>query len=232
MRIVSTLICLLALSSCASVPNNYVPRTEQISFPALNTVQVATLGEEMLRQGTATTTRGVYLSQENNIKGFRLSPGFYPQSGIEEEFVFTGFEVRPNIHDLGVVTIDGGLFGQTIYPRAIRFDRNKQETCAMSPNLYGMTQPVCDTEYPYEFTERPFVSTNNFQQTLIYSGRVGDRIRVSYREFSGDIARSAFTNDAEYDLSTSDIIAYRGARIRVLSADNEQIKYEVISNFN
>lgn len=222
----------LALMGCATVRDNYTPERTQISFPQIGTTQTVTLGEQMLKQGTATTTKGVQLQQENNIGGFVLSPGFYPQQGEDEKYVFTTFDTRSNDPDVGTVTLGGGVFGQVVLPRAIRFSKAKQETCAISPNMYGMNQPVCDTEYGYSFGERPFVSANDFQQTLIYSGRVGDRIRISYREFSGSLARSAFTNEAEYDLSDSNIIAYKGARLRVIEADNESITYEVISNFN
>ncbi len=220
------------VSGCASVPNNYAPITTQISEPALNEIHVATLGEQMLKQGTATLTQGVFLVQENNIKGFVLSPGFYPKTGEDKGQVFTSFDTRNNGFETGYVTLEGGLFGQMILPRAIRFSREKQETCVMAPNLYGMVQPVCDTEFPYQFTEKPFRSMNDFQQTLIYSGRVGDKIKISYREFSNNMARDAFTNDAEYDLSQSNIIAYKGARLQVIEADNENIRYRVLSNFN
>jgi len=218
--------------SCASVKNNYVPQTTQISFPELNKVNIVNIGDQMLRQGTATTTRGVALVNENNIGGFILSPGFYPQTGEDEKYIYTNFETRSRGDDMGFITINGGLFGQNIYPRGIRFSKEKQETCAIAPNAYGFSQPVCDTEYSYQATERPIVSSNNFQQTLIYSGRVGDKVRVSYREFSGNIARPAFSNEAEYDLSEAMQIAYKGAKIQILEADNEKIKYEVRSNFN
>ena len=191
-------------------------------------MRTATLGEDLLRQGTATTTRGALLPQQNNIGGITLSAGFYPQTGQDEKFVFTSFAVGNPMAGMGRITL-GGL---NTYPQGIRFDKRKQETCAIVQGAYGMTQPVCDTEYPYEFTERPLLSANDFQQTLIYSGRVDDRIRVSYREFSGNTARAAFSNEAEYDLSVSDTIANKGARIRVISADNEKIQYEVMSNFN
>ena len=223
---------MLFSTACASVPNNYTPVTTQISRPAINEIQVAPLGEQMLLQATATLSQGVYLPQQNNIKGFILSPGFYPKTGEEKGRVFTSVDTRNTRFDQGVVSLEGGLFGQIIYPRAIRFSREKQETCVMAPNLYGMIQPVCDTEYPYQFTERPSVSQNDFQQTLIYSGRIGDKIKISYREFSNKLARDAFTNDAEYDLSHSNIIAYKGARIEVIEADNENIRYRVLANFN
>nr|WP_137676351.1 hypothetical protein [Parerythrobacter lutipelagi] len=222
----------ISLAGCATVKNNYVPRTEQISFPALNVEQTATIGDKMLEQGTATTTKGVFLPRQNNISGVVLSQGFYPQTGEDDEHVFTRFAIGSSDPNMGQVTLQGGVFNQNTYPQGIRFEKENQKTCVVVPGVYGISQNVCDTEYSYEFTERPIISQNNFQQTLIYSGRVGDRIRVSYREFSGNMARAAFTNEAEYDLSKSDMIAYKGAKIRIIDANNEQIRYEVLSNFN
>lgn len=219
----------LSLAGCATVKNNYIPVTEQISFPKLNEVRTATLGEEMLKQGTATTTKGVLLPQQNQIGTVTLSKGFYPQTGEDEKFIFTSFEIGNPAPGMGRVSV-GGLGG--LLPQGLRFDKRKQQTCAIVPNVYGISQPVCDTEHPFQFTERPIISSNNFQQTLIYSGRVGERIRVSYREFSGNVARAPFSNEAEYDLSSSNIIAYKGARIEVIEADNESIKYKLLANFN
>ena len=67
---------------------------------------------------------------------------------------------------------------------------------------------------------------------LIYSGRVGDKIKAGYREFSNNLARPAFNNDVEYDLRESSVIGYKGARIEVVEATNEHIKYKVIQNFS
>ncbi|MEL1249751.1 hypothetical protein [Aurantiacibacter gilvus] len=221
------------LVGCASVEHNYTPVTRQISVPALSSTQTRSLGEELVRQGTETTTRGVWLPEANQIGAFELSSGFYRMTGSEDEYIYTSFEINSSNPEVGTLRMGGGLFdqGSGTYPQGIRFNTERQQTCVIAQGVLT-SQPVCDTEHPYMVTERGFLTSNDFQQTLIYSGRVGDRIRVSYREFSGSLARPAFSNDAEYDLSESDIIAYRGARLRVIEANNETITYEVLSNFN
>ena len=90
----------------------------------------------------------------------------------------------------------------------------------------------CGNESQFELTKKPLLTKDSFQQTLIYSGKVGNKINISYREFSGNIARPAFNNDVEYDLSESSIIGYKGAKIEVLEATNQHIKYRVLRNFN
>jgi len=230
-RVIFACVVPLMLGACATVKNNYVPVTEQISEPPLNEVKTAMIGDYMLKQGTATRTKGVYLPQSNQIGSFNLSKGFYPQTGVDEKYVFTSYAIGSAMEGMGRVTTGGGLGGVGL-PNGIRFAIEEQKTCVIYSGAYGISQPICDTEYPYQLTERPVVSENNFQQTLIYSGRIDGKVRVSYREFSGNIARPAFSNDAEYDLERSDIIAYKGARIKVIDADNEKIEYVVLSNFN
>lgn len=232
MKKIITLAATIGLAGCASIQTNYVPEVRQISFPDIGVERTASIGDPMVRQGTETLTEGAILSSDNNIHGMRLSPGFYPQIGEDEKYIFTSFQTGNTQSGMGRVVIGSGIFGPGIYPQSIRFSKEKQETCVVGPGAYGITQATCDTEHNYSFERRPLVSDNNFQQTLIYSGRVGDRIKVSYREFSGNMARPAFSNEAEYDLSDSRTIAYRGARIRVIKADNQSITYEVESNFN
>lgn len=74
-------------------------------------------------------------------------------------------------------------------------------------------------------------SADAFQQTLIYSGRIGNKITLGYREFSSNSARPAFNNDVAYDLDDSKILGYKGARIEVVKATNTEITYKVISGF-
>lgn len=215
------------LAGCVSMKDNYTPEVKQLSDPPLNETTTASLGEEMLRQGTAVTTKGVLLHQQNKIGVFTLSPGFYPQTGEDKEAVYTSFSTNKLDPDLGRLTGGAGTL-----PQGLKFDKTHQQTCVVYSGAYGIPTKLCDHEYPYEFTTMPVYSSNSFQQTLIYSGRVGSKIRISYREFSGSMARGAFSNEAEYDLSSSNDIAYKGAKIRVLEADNEHIKYVVLSNFN
>ena len=228
MRTRAALVALLvvALPGCVTMKDNYVPEEKQISVPPLNEVTTASLGEDMLRQGTAITTKGVMLPQENKIGSFTLSPGFYPQTGEDEKTVQTSFATNALDPDMGQIKSPG------IMPQGLKFSKEGRETCVVFAGVYGIPQKVCDHEYPYQFTTMPVYSRNAFQQTLIYSGRVGDKIKLSYREFSGNLARGAFSNEAEYDLSKSNEIAYKGARIKVLNADNQSIRYVVLSNFN
>jgi len=221
----------ISLAACASTPTpNYIPISKAISFPALNVETTASLGEDMVSQGVYTEADGIEIFGENNIKGYRLSPGFYPQIAQDKDNTYHSYENRPTRDGSGyIISAHDFLSLPLAIPQSIRASKSKQETCVIAGGLSG---PICDTEHAFRRTRKPSLSDRDLQQTLIYSGRVGDRIRIGYRESSGTMARPAFSNEAEYDLSTSKEIAYRGARLRVIEADNQKIRYVVLSNFN
>ncbi len=75
-------------------------------------------------------------------------------------------------------------------------------------------------------------SPNSFQQTLIYNGKIGNRITLGYREFSNDTARPAFNNEVSYDLAESTTLGYKGARIEIIKATNTDITYRFVNGFN
>lgn len=83
----------------------------------------------------------------------------------------------------------------------------------------------------FKVTHTPVPKKEYFKQEFIYNGRVGNALKFIYREYIDDIARPAFTQDLQYDLSESKIIGFRGLRIEVITATNTNIEYKVISQF-
>lgn len=231
MRILVAISSCIVLASCAGTPApNYAPITTAVSFPKVGVETEASLGEDMLRQGFYTETDGVEIHQENNIKGYKLSAGFYPKISEDKDSTYHSYQNSRTRDGAGYIASATDFLGLPLsVPQSIRFSKNRQQTCVI---LGGIFAPSCDTQHSYTRVRRPMLSERDFQQTLIYSGRVGNKIRIGYRESSGDYARPAFSNEAEYDLSSSSEIAYRGARIKVIEADNLKIKYVVLTNFN
>src|SRR5690606_13439745 len=90
---------------------------------------------------------------------------------------------------------------------------------------------ACEANKNFTVKKVTALSEHSFQQTLIYSGKVGNKINISYREFSGSLARPAFNNDVEYDLNESKQIGYKGALLEVIDANNQNITYKVLRNF-
>lgn len=228
MRRFLTCITLAFTAACASPQYNHVPEVQQISIPPLGEVVTVRVGEEMLVQGNIQYQDGIIVPPETTVGGYTFHGGFYVQTGSDEDFTYHSFS--PGSGPAPMIP------GMTAYlsknfivdpPAGIRASLHDERLCVITVfNLSGCR------DRNFERSQRRVAGQNSFQQTLIYSGRVGDRISVAYREMSGNISRPSYANDAEYDLSESMTIAYRGAELRVIEATNTSITYEVISNFN
>lgn len=75
-------------------------------------------------------------------------------------------------------------------------------------------------------------SPSSYRRELIYTGRSGPTLTLLYREFVNDMARPAFSQQLQYDVSADPVIGYQGARFHVLSADNTNIVYKLLSPLN
>jgi hypothetical protein len=78
------------------------------------------------------------------------------------------------------------------------------------------------------------LTADRFRKVIYYSGLSSNTIRLSYREFSDDIARPAFTQDLEIGLSPKfpQEISFKGIHVRIKSADASGIKYVVLNSVN
>jgi hypothetical protein len=220
------LLACVILSGCATPMYNCHPMIMQISEPPLNNIITVQIGETMLRQGKYLDCDALYIKQDIKLVWagldiYTFTCGYYLKQGEDGK---SEFYLPSHEPDSGHV-IKGPLADPF---KVIRLDKK-------SGQLYGVTVlnwAVCANSTDYEKKKHPIISSDSFQQTLIYSGKIGNKINIGYREFSNDLARPAFNNNVEYDLSESKIIGYKGARIEIIEATNEYIKYKVIQNFN
>ncbi|WP_249180532.1 hypothetical protein [Burkholderia ambifaria] len=73
-------------------------------------------------------------------------------------------------------------------------------------------------------------SSDWVKKELIYGGKSGSTIDITYREFRGGYAAPAFYQSLKYDLSASAIIRFQKFTIQVREADNQKIVYTVLSD--
>jgi len=71
----------------------------------------------------------------------------------------------------------------------------------------------------------------NFIQEFIYNGKVNNEVKFIYREFSEDMIRPAFNQSVQYDYDESKFISFKGLNIEIIEANNQIIKYKLLSNF-
>jgi hypothetical protein len=70
----------------------------------------------------------------------------------------------------------------------------------------------------------------SFTQQLIYAGKIGTTIRITYREFSNSLARPAFSQELTYDLSESKTIVFRKTKIKLNEASNSSITFIILES--
>lgn len=214
---------LLTLTACAAPKYNYMPSAISISEPPLNSVNTSQVGDVMLRQGKYEEHDAIFVSKKIDagiLAPYTIHPGYYLKHGEDQ----TGEYYQPGGEGAGHVE-KAALADQW---KSILAMKGKQILCVVT--VFNAT--ACSDESNFDRQKKPVLSRESFQQTLIYSGKMGNKINIGYREFSGNLARPAFNNDVEYDLSESKIIGYKGAQLEILEATNQHIKFKVIRNFN
>ncbi|KLV00280.1 hypothetical protein ABT56_22735 [Photobacterium aquae] len=219
-----TLVSLLALSSavlvtgCSTINYGTDVKVDYFSEPAIDDVVSVYVGDYMLNQGQATTME--YLTVANNIDGigYDVPRGSYARVG----------EYQGNSYFSPISTNGARVsFSPLMDPPIAIHINNEKKVCITTPTY----QVASCYDGKFKVENRTVTDSQSFQQTLIYNGSVGKKINISYREFSNGTARGAFTNDVEYDMSKSNLINYKGAKIEVIDYDNTSIKFKVMKHF-
>lgn len=213
----------MGIVGCATPLTNYQPQVKMISEPPISSINTAQIGDKMLMQGNVIQRDALYFptTQKTSFQ-HTIQQGYYPKQGESDEYIQYGIS---NETGAGKI-IDGMLSDPT---QAITLRKEDNSICIFT--VYNMNVD-CKTGLNFEKKNWSTASANSFQQTLIYNGKVGNKINVGYREFSNDLARPAFNNEVEYDLKESRDIGYKGALLNIIDANNQMIKYKVIRNFN
>lgn len=217
------LASVLLVVGCAAPKNNYTPKTIDISEPPIGIVIEKQVGDEMVKQGKYREHDAIYFQdQVKPVWAYTIMPGYFLKMGGDEAGDF--YRIGGAGEESGYV--DKNPFADPLIALMVKADNT---LCAVT----FINAVACgDVKSGFEKVKKPISSMDSMQRTLIYNGRVGDKVNVGYREFSSNMARPAFNNNVEYDLTESKEIGYRGARIEIIEATNRSIRYKVISNFN
>jgi len=205
----------ILFSGCASTKyNGGASVVKNVNYPKLNNEVTAFIGDHLLEKGVVYQEKGLRVNQLIDGVAYDIPPKYYPPIGYDDKYLF--------FNPTGVVR--GAIFDP--FESLALQKTDKKQLCVVT--VFGGT--AC-YDGDWELVEKVSERGKSFQQTLIYSGKVGNKINISYREFSNNRARPAFNNDVEYDLSESKTIGYKGALIEVINANNSSITYRVIRNF-
>ncbi|MEC8847725.1 MAG: hypothetical protein VYB93_00430 [Pseudomonadota bacterium] len=75
-------------------------------------------------------------------------------------------------------------------------------------------------------------SSDSFSYELILTSANDSEIKLTYREFSGNMARPAFYQDVTFTIEgLPQVIQFRTARIKIKSITNNSINYKILAGF-
>lgn len=197
-----------------------------VNTPTLNTENTARVGEEILHQGIFYQRDVIHLSQEIKIGengAYTLSPGYYLRTGGEAEWEY--YVPAKDDPNGGKVTQAPGV---VTLQEAFQVSADGQ-TVGVITNYY---QAVRGKAAGITRSTRPSLSTESFQKALVYGGKSGNKIKLGYKEIWMNIVRPSELQFVEYDISKSNMVESHGARVEILKATNDSIRYRIISSFS
>jgi hypothetical protein len=211
----------LFLYSCTVTKNTVVnPQKIETIKPPLNEISETEVGENLVEKESGGKYKGLELTETFKFKHPSNTKPFELESG--SIFILTQESTKYEYY-----TKEGSIWGI-----AIEKTSGKAE---LARNINGMGRYTLEgKEIPqqqYKTTNIPVLKSNYLRQEFIYNGKINTGLKFTYREFSNDLARPAFTQDLQYDLSEGNIVGFRGLRIEIINAQNTKIKYRVINYF-
>ncbi|WP_227818215.1 hypothetical protein [Nitrogeniibacter aestuarii] len=217
MRISIPLLSSVALlAGCASTPRfNF----QDVSYPPINQTSTAYLGDRLMMQGRGFQTDIVDVS---TLRGKYAIIGEGAYCRVPGTDTFFNFGSRPIVF----LNFLGGSRGST---NKFTYKPATNEVC-----LDDMWSGCFGSEFgSIKYRSDAVCSDPNAQQKIIeYNGKAGEVLNFTYREYFGSRMNAPVTTNFTMDQSEGDVIIYKGARMKVIRATNQEIEYVVLKNFN
>ena len=209
MKKVTSIGILLLLFGCATPATQFPisPTHKEIDTFKPGVIQKKMIGEIMLEKTSMI-----------------LTPGFIALSDWEPPFVRKDsiWKCNSKLENGDFVCLEEGR----IWTLVIKPSGDLAGALSVGLN-YGSFVTFSRKAPPGLFRPTDMPLKGSFRQELVYNGKSRDTIKITYREFKDDMARPAFYQDLNYDLSESKIIGFRDIRIEVIEATNTDIKFMV-----
>lgn len=95
----------------------------------------------------------------------------------------------------------------------------------------GAPYSASEISFKYNSDGVCFVGMNSIRRDIEFNGKSGNVLNFVYREFNGSLARPAFTTPFSVNLNETKNVKYKGAAIKIESANSSEITYQVNSDF-
>ena len=210
----------LFLAGCASQIKLTQPNNFSTLLPQLNTINEVEIGASLVSKESGYKYKALKL-----LKNAKIKTG-YSAKNVNEGDVFINdfYTSKYDLYSSPTPTAAGATYG-------IALPKSGGKTITFYKSAAGITFSKDNTDLEFAEILTPIPKKEYFKQDFIYNGKVGNAIKFTYREYADDLARPAFTQDLQYDLTESSIIGFKGIRIEILSATNIKIQYKVLSYY-
>lgn len=206
------------LTGCA--PSHVTPKTSTQEYvePAIGSMSTASMGDPLIKSSTGYKTELLKLGNASGSLS-DVREGVYCHVGNN---VYKNYKDN---HAVSLKTIYGKVASSVDY---VTYDKVKNSVSPPNGTTYN------SNEISIQYIPQGLcMVSDSFVQTIEYNGKSSNTLKLTYREFSNNMARSAYTTDFTVDVSNGeDIVSYKGAKLKINHADNTSINYTVISGFS
>ena len=219
---------------------NFGTKIVAVESPMAGEIRTIAVGEPLIVSGKNVLTETVHIKnpvsliseverREDPIGNFRIMArtGYFSITHKDD----AGYRYAP-ILPLTIDWFEQGQYSSSLGVNGFyRIDNQDRVVLIWSYPNYEETHAEQSDELSAVATIETISSrdASSLQRELIYTGRSGANLTLLYREFINDMARPAFSQQLQYDISNDPVIGFQGARFRVVEATNTSITYEVMS---
>ena len=210
----------LTLTGCASQIKVTQPNNFSTISPQINTINEAEIGISLVSKESGYKYKALKLLKSTKIR----TGNILKDVNEGEVFINDSYTSKYDLFSAPTPTAYGSTYG-------IALPKSGEKAITFYKNVAGITFSKVNTALEFAEILTPIPKKEYFKQDFIYNGKVGNAIKFTYREYADDLARPAFTQDLQYDLTESSIIGFKGLRLEILSATNIKIQYKVLSYY-
>lgn len=233
-RLFHLTLILLLTTGCSTIATQPYYEVSKITLPAAGVITSKELGETLVTSICERTADSWEISKFQNAYLNYSTQVLKPLGRTKEGMpVFAAVEGYTQTLDQKTpLNPDGDLYntfcdksGDLHFMCKSLVTSNYVETTReQNPDAFAVKAKYVDVDYP------------SLQQELIYNGRVRDDLKFVYRELStvragNMLMRSPFQQDVQYEFTENTVIGFKGARLEIISANNQQIIYKLLENF-
>lgn len=241
MRLFFVVAASLVLAGCAATPIKITDfgSTTAVDQPAPGVVTTRGIGETMVAKGTRTVSPALEVMQETqfNKKDGEKSIMTCAVTAIAGTYVKRGTYSKDPV---GAECFGPAQFRVTNSDGSTNWNCPGQlvaaDICHVRDDVYFIAHLGQKIYLKQDFDklrriDKGVPGKTNFVQELLYNGRSGDTIRLTYREFAEDLTRPTTTQELQYDLAASPVVGFRNVRLEVLEANNTEVQFRLDQTF-